>query len=147
MSEPATTWTLLDELAAYVAAGLSLHYATVPDGQQRELFIGRMDRRDADPTASVIRASGGPAGSYDPIEGVSVQVLTQGPTEAAALARAEAIWRLFFDADGYPVRNLALTAWRLLAIDAQQRPTPIGVNESGGVDVSFNWLIRAHRRA
>lgn len=135
--------TLLDELATHVAAALSLHYATVPDGENRQLYTHRLARPEADEVASVLRNTGGPGDGYGPLRSLTVQCLTQAPTEAAAMARAWRIFGVFLDADNLPVRNLDLTTWRILTIDALQKPAGLGPLDGGGADVSFNWIIKA----
>lgn len=141
----ATPDTLISELAAHVADALDLVLDDddVTEQTPRELFIDRLDRDAAAAIASVIRFTGGPGGAFQPHRDCTVQVLTAGPTEAEARARAWAIRELFTDAAGRPSRNADLTTWRMLKIDPIQEPTPIGGNEQGGIDVSFNWLIRA----
>ena len=133
---------LIDELAAHVAVALSLNYAAVPDLQRREIYAHRMDRPEAEGTASVLRFTGGPGDDYLPVRLVTVQCLTQGPTEAEALERAWLIYSVFLDG-GFPARGVALPHWRLLAVDALQKPSAVGAMEGGGADVSFNWLIDA----
>ncbi|HUX16909.1 MAG TPA: hypothetical protein VMW52_10585 [Phycisphaerae bacterium] len=135
--------TLLDELAACVAEACGLSYKTVPEGQARQLYVHRMDRREADQTASVLRLTGGPAGEYLPTLVLTVQCLTQAATEAEALARAWAIHDCFVTDAGLPQREISLSTWRIVRIDAMQRPSAIGPLAGGGADVSFNWLIEA----
>jgi hypothetical protein len=142
--------TLLDELAAYVANAAGLRYsdadcAPVPPSTaplKRQLFVNRLDRASADPLASVLRSTGGPADEYTPTQQHTVQVLTQGETESAALARAWSIYWVFY-AGGLPARGVRLTTWLLLRVDAMQKPSALGPLEGGGADVSFNWLIDA----
>jgi len=135
--------TLLDELAAHVAAAAGLNHAAVPEGEQRELYVHRMDRRDAAATASVLRLAGGPADAYLPTVVVTVQCLTQAADEAEALARAWAIRDVFRDGDGLPARGVELTTWRLVRVDLAGQPAALGALPDGAVDVAFNWTIEA----
>lgn len=134
---------LLNELAAYIGAQLNLNFADVPQGEQRELYVHRLDREAADATASVLRLSGGPASEYMPTVALTIQCRTQAASEQAALERAWAIHDVFITTSGLPVRGLQLTNWLLLKIDAVQKPFALGPLAGGGADVSFNWIIEA----
>ncbi len=134
--------TLLDELAAWVAEQLGVAYETAEDGL-RGLFTYRIDREHAEGVASVLRLTGGPGEGHNPTVTVTVQCMTQGPTEQAAMQRAWAIHELMLTARRLPKRDWTLTTWRILRIDALAKPQAVGPLDGGGADVSQNWIIEA----
>ena len=134
--------TLLDELAAWVAGELDVAYETAVGGL-RGLFIHRLNRETAEAVASALRLTGGPGEGCQPTVTVTVQCLTQAPTEAEALQRAWAIHELMLDARRLPKRDWTLTTWRIIRIDALAKPQAVGPLDGGGADVSQNWIIEA----
>ncbi len=131
----------MDELCAHVAEAAGLNYETVPDGQSRSLYAHRLPAEAAG-TVTVVRLTGGSGAGFRPDERVQIQCRTRAATEREALLRAGAIAAVFRDPERLPTRNLDLTTWRLIRIDADQPPSTLGVLD-GGVEVSFNWSVAA----
>ena len=130
---------LIDKLATWSAAQLTLEYANTP----REVWAHRINFDDAADTVSVFRSGGGVDLGWDLAGGPIVQVMTYAATEAAALIRAGQIAELF-KSGNLPRRSWTdLTGWYVRAVDLIGPPTPVGQDESKRAQISFNLRLIA----
>jgi hypothetical protein len=132
--------SLTDDLIAWLAGRASLTVGTA---------VFRGSRPEDATLATAIVPTGGPARPYGHVFAATFQVLTRGSAGGLAepLARAWALYAALYPA-GLPLRNVALnTDWRLLAADAIQPPADAGLTEGGKRIVSWNFQVKALRRA
>jgi hypothetical protein len=138
----------LHSLCLHLAGATSLAYLTEPRAIWRHQAVAAA----AASTYSTLRIYGGPALGHDPSERVAIQVSTVGPTAAAALGQARALYEAMRDGQGLPARGRTITAvttagvadgsWRIIAWDPTGPPGVIGTDETGATaawsfDVAF----------
>lgn len=106
------------------------------------LFAGLMP--ESGELVSSIRQTGGPERGVDAAATYTFQVTTRGCGLTSVLDRATDLYNALYPG-GLPWRNVALSdSWRLLAIDAIQPPTDLGVDERDGARrIVFNVAARA----
>ncbi len=93
---------------------------------------------------SCINFTGGAARGQRPTMPATLQVLTQGPSLAPAMARAMQLYNaLYPPPNRLPCRMVTLSAdWRAQAIDAIQPPYDLGIMANDQREVVFNIQLR-----
>lgn len=134
-------YNFADKLAAWMAAAVPIEYAGVP----RALWLGQaaeVEGSIADPY-SVLSVYPGADLPWVAVPAASIQVKTVGE-DAAAWARAVALFNTLFEADGRPRRNLTLTGYRVLGFLTPRAPGQIGRDDRRRAEVVFNFDALYH---
>lgn len=136
MSEP----LLIEDVAAWWAERTGLVVGT-------DLFVGELPEDAA--LATVLRGTGGPARGSSPLERLTFQALTRGPSYPDTHARAEALCAALYPPPlRLPVRMTDLPGgrWWMLTIDAIQPPFDLGRSDGGRWQAVFNVQVSAARK-
>lgn len=151
----------LHSLAKWAVARAAARSPTVAlaylAGPPRDLFRSRAVRDDATDPHSVIRLTGGPPPTNDPLPRASVQVMTWGLDAEAAMARAGVLYECLCvdpaDTSGghAPPRMVVIDGykaaddsgdghWLVVSIDPLQRPGYLGP-DGEREQVAFNFDV------
>ena len=129
---------LLIQLATYLAAQAGLTYTGTP----RQVWAHEVVEADADVVYSALRISGGQV-PITPQVKVSIQCRTTGRGVAAAMAQSQALFNGLLNATGEPWRARQIaTGLRANAVDPQQPPSFLGLDDRGRAMVVFNFDLR-----
>lgn len=127
--------SLAADIAAWLATRASLTVGT-------DLFVESFPESAG--LMSCVKSSGGLAHGEGPVEVLTVQVVTRGPSLSAAGDRARLLHECVYPPDDrMGVCNVPLAHWLALNIASMQPPAFMGTSESGQFQWVFNLMLRA----
>lgn len=132
-------------LCEFVAGAAGLHYAAADDDGKFDLWPFVADEKTAAATYTTVIPYDGSRG-WVPVDEVSVQFMSCGPDDAAALGRSQAAFDALTDDDGRPLRMAVIGAapnqFRINGVDLRA-PGKTGADDRGHVTWTFNATFNA----